>query len=176
MCTSAGNSPELTEPKRDLARRMRREAEKWLNDAQILAGSLRAQSDEAALLNILGFEVLLKCALVLSDKPARRHHRYGEHWDSLPIDAQQEIIRVARARSPGLADLFDLVALFCDWRSFFNEGRYHYALYGSEQEEREAGVTWLEADASIEHARVRFHPEELFCLIEGLRAFIGARV
>jgi hypothetical protein len=45
------------------ARRMFDEALAHLNDASVLARSLSTASNASALLQILGFEILLKCAI-----------------------------------------------------------------------------------------------------------------
>ena len=49
----------------DHAKRMFSEALDRINDADILAGSLETQSDSQAIIRILAFEVLLKCALLV---------------------------------------------------------------------------------------------------------------
>ena len=83
------------------AKRMFDEAQARLQDASVLARSMDAASDSSALLQILGFEILLKCAIRLSGQTPRQHHDYSKLWLALPGYAQKEILQAAKARSPG---------------------------------------------------------------------------
>src|SRR5437660_9443892 len=72
-----------------------------LHDAEILSRNLETASDAPVLLSILGFEILLKCSLILSTAPAAKTHRYVKLWNALPDSAREEILDVANARMPG---------------------------------------------------------------------------
>lgn len=157
---------------------MYREAVARLNDADILSRSLRRESDSDALLRILGFEVLLKCALLLCGQQVKRHHEYTKHWLGLPGYARKEILVVANRRMPGHADLSDTEQLLRWYQYIFEKARYGYELYEgwTLQEQKELGEYWQELGAPVEEADVRYYPNELVCLIDGLRAFIEKRL
>jgi hypothetical protein len=61
------------------------------------------------------------------------------------------------------------------WYQFiFEKARYHYEIYDGYtlDEQRELGRLWDEIGAPTEEAVVQYHPEELFCLTEGLLAYV----
>lgn len=160
------------------AKRMFSEALARINDANILAGSLNTASDSSALLRMLGFEILLKCAIRLSDQLPKQSHAYTKLWRVLPEDAQKEIVKAAKERSPGHTDFSSLNKLLINFQFVFQKARYHYELYEgwTPQEMDELGKLWLELGAPTEEAVVQYHPEELFCLIEALKAYIEPRL
>ncbi|EYC52879.1 hypothetical protein AZ34_10815 [Hylemonella gracilis str. Niagara R] len=149
-----------------------------INDADILAGSLDTQSDASAVLRILGFEILLKCAIQLSGQSPRRNHAYAKLWLALPGHAQTEILKAAKERSPGHTDFSDLNKLLTRFQFVFEKARYHYELYDgwTPEEMDEFGKLWEELGAPTEEAMVQYHPEELFCLIEALKVYIAPRL
>jgi hypothetical protein len=157
---------------------MYNEAMTRLNDADILSRSLETHSDSQSLLRILGFEVLLKCALILCGQIPKKSHLYAKLWRGLPGYAQKEILAVARNRMPGHAGLSDADKLFGWYQFIFERARYHFELYEdySLEEQRELGRFWEELGAPVDEAVVQYHPSELTCLIDGLRAFIEARL
>lgn len=162
----------------DHARRMYDEALRRLSDAAVLTQSLRAQSDSASLLQILGFEVLLKTAVLLTGAAPARSHSYENIWAQLPVNDRAEILNVATARMPGYADLTDVPRLLRAYRYAFEQGRYFYELYEgwSLDQQREYGKLWESIGAPIDEADVQYYPEELTCLIDGLKAYIQRRV
>ena len=162
----------------DHARRMYNEAISRINDADLLSRSMEAQSDSQSLLRILGFEVLLKCALILCDQTPKKNHAYAKLWRGLPGYAQMEILAVAQNRMPGHADLSNLDKLFGWYQFIFERARYHFELYEGYtlEEQRELGKFWEDLGAPINEAVVQYHPNELTCLIDGLRAFVEARL
>lgn len=160
------------------AKRMFEEAIARINDANILAGSMKTASDSSALLQILGFEILLKCAIRLSGQSAKQHHFYSKLWLALPGYAQKEILKTAKERSPGHTDFSDINKLLLCYQFVFEKARYHYELYEgwTPQEVEEFGNLWEELGAPTDEAVVQYHPEELFCLIEALKAYIEPRL
>jgi len=60
----------------DRVARMFRDAQDRLHDANILARSLDKRSDSQVIIRILGFEILLKCALLLSGQEPKNSHNY----------------------------------------------------------------------------------------------------
>ena len=160
------------------AQRMFDEALARLNDANVLARSVKTTSDSSALLQILGFEILLKCAIRLSGQTPKQHHDYGKLWLALPGYAQKEILQRAKERSPGHTDFSDLTKLLHWYQFVFEKARYHYELYEgwTPEEQKEFGKLWKELGAPTKEAVVQYHPEELFCLVEALKAYIEPRL
>jgi len=158
----------------DHAKRMLNEARERIHDADLLSQNLSRQSDSDAFLRILGFEILLKCAVLVSGTKPARHHKYVRLWDELPPDTQVGILAAARLRMPGHADLSNLDSLLNWYQYIFEKARYHYELYEgySLQEQRELGELWLSLGAPTEEAVVQYYPNELRCLIHGLEQFI----
>lgn len=157
---------------------MRDEALRRIHDADLLATSLHAQSDSSALLTILGFEVLLKAAVLLSGGAPSRSHSYERIWAQLPKADSDEIMEVAKSRMTGHADLSDLPRLLRAYRYVFEQGRYFFELYEgwSLEQQREYGELWESIGAPIEEADVQYYPMELLCLIHGLKTYIQRRV
>jgi hypothetical protein len=162
----------------DDARRMLQEARSRLNDAEILAGSLAAQSDSSALLRILGFEILLKCATLLCGIAPKRTHSYRHLWTSLPHAARNEILVLAKDRMPGHADLSDPDKVLNAWQLIFEKGRYFYEFYygWTVAQQREYGELWESLGAPTEEADLQYYPNELSCFIEALTQFIERRL
>lgn len=160
---------------------MYKEAVARLRDADTLAQSLQSlevQSDSQMLLRILAFEVLLKCAVRLCGKTFGRTHGYAAFWSDLTSDAQNEILTVAGQRMPGHADISNLTVLFDAYEFIFKKARYYYELYEelTAEQRRWMGERWELLGASDALARVLYYPNELDCLIAGLRAFIEPRI
>jgi hypothetical protein len=162
----------------DHAIRMYSDASARLADAEILQTSLDSQSDSAAILTVLGFEVMLKCAIVLSGKSPKNNHKYSVQWMTLPEDVRSEILSVAEARMPGHTDFSDLNKLLVAFQFVFEKGRYYYEFFRdySLEEQFELGQLWEELGSPLDEAIVRYYPNELFCLIEGLRRHIERRL
>ena len=79
---------------RDHARRMLPETRGRIHDVELLSGHGSRQSDADAQLRILGFEILLKCALMVSGTKPSRHYKYVELWRQLPPPTQAAILTV----------------------------------------------------------------------------------
>ncbi len=154
--------------------RMLRDAQDRLNDADVLAQSLRAASDSASLLRILALEVLLKAAQLASLGKYKRSHQYSTLWSDLPPPVRASVLAVANQRHPGHSDLSNLDALLRDWEFAFTKGRYYFELYENFtlEQQRELGELWVSLGAPEHESEVRFHPLELQALTEGLVAYI----
>lgn len=163
---------------RDRAVRMFNDAQDRLHDADILARSLSAISDSQALLRILAFEVLLKCALLVSGQEPKRTHKYADLWDSLPAAAQEEVLAVASENMPDKNSLVHLDRVLNAYQFVFEKARYYYEFYEwkSLEEQREEGASWVAQGAPVEEARVQYYPLELRGLIAGLVAYVEARL
>ena len=162
----------------DRLARMYSEALCRLNDADILASSLAAQSDSQAIIRILAFEVLLKAACLAAGVEPPRTHNYSNIWSSLPKSVQDEVLAFARDRMSGHTDFSDLDSILADYKFTFERARYYYELYEnvSLEEQRRLGEEWERRGALEQEAAVRYHPLELQCLTEGLIAYVERAV
>lgn len=162
----------------DHARRMFDEANARLHDADILAQALRAKSDSQAIIRVLAFEVLLKCALLVAGQKPKATHNYRNLWLQLPDKARTAILAVAVARMPSHADLSNVEELLGWYQFIFEKARYHYELCEGYtlKEQAALGELWLSLGAPINEAVVQYHPNELTCLIAGLNAYVEPAV
>lgn len=158
----------------DRVARMFRDAQDRLHDANILARSLDKRSDSQVIIRILGFEILLKCALLLSGQEPKNSHNYKNLWLGLPGYVQKKVLEVASERMPGHADLTKLEDKLEWWRFVFERARYHYELYENYtlKEQTELGELWVALGAPDHEAVVQYFPNELECLIAGLTAYV----
>ena len=152
---------------------MLHEAKDRLHDADILARSIDTRSDSQAIIRILGFEVLLKCAPLLSGQEPKNSHNYKKLWLGLPGHVRKQVLEVASARMPGHADLTNLDDKLTWWQYVFERARYHYELYENYtlKEQAELGELWIALGAPNQKAVVQYFPSELVCMIEGLVAY-----
>ncbi|WP_394672579.1 hypothetical protein [Limnobacter sp.] len=158
----------------DQVNRMFHEAQDRLHDADVLARSLDTRSDSQAILRILGFEILLKCALLLSGQEPKNSHNYKKLWLGLPGHVRKKVLEVASARMPGHADLSNLEEKLEWWQFVFERARYHYELYENYtlKEQTELGALWVALGAPSNEAVVQCFPSELQFLVEGLTAHV----
>lgn len=159
-------------------RRMYESAMLRIRDADILSGSL-ALTDSSSILRILGMEILLKTAVALSGIKPKRSHDYVALWNQLSSDARGLIMDVATQRMPGHADLSNVPKLLAWYRYIFEEVRYPYEQFEdyTDDEVRELSRFWGEdLEAETEEALVRYYPDELTCIIEGLKVYVEARL
>ena len=163
----------------DHIQRMFNEAQARLHDADILAKSLDKLTVSQAIIRILAFEILLKCALRVCGEPAKKTHNYRTLWQGLTDKAQTEVLAVAHThRMRNYADLSDIEKLL-DWYQFiFEKARYYYELYEDYtlEEEHELSENWIQNGSLTEEAKVQYYPNELQCLIAGLSAFIEKHI
>lgn len=155
-------------------RRMLDEASARIHDSEILSESLREASDSSALIRVLAFEVLLKCALTACRCSFKRNHNYRELWDALPENTREQILANARIRMPEHADMSDMSTLLPAYQYVWEKGRYFYEHYeGWRQDDVEAfGKLWIELGANEEEAEIAYFPNELNCITHGLQVFI----
>ena len=159
---------------KDHIKRMYREANGYIDDSGILSRNLDTKSDSAALLKILGFEILLKCSLLVSNQKPKRTHNYYELWLCLPGNAQKKIIKNAESRMHDINDLSNIEDLLKNYQFVFEKARYYYEFYEGKtlEEQHERGVLWAKKGSPLEEAKVRYFPDELECLIYGLTEYI----
>lgn len=130
----------------DHAKRMLIEANKKIIDAEILAESPSAQSDAQALISIMGFEILLKCAIKISGQEPSSTHNYQKLWMALPGYAQKHVLKLAQDRMAGHTDFSDLPKVLGWFQTVYEKGRYFYEFYEGYtiEEQRELGEFWVE--------------------------------
>lgn len=155
---------------------MLEEASDRIADAGLLQQMPDRRSDSDSIIHVLGFEVLLKAALIAAGVGKQRGHDYVKLWGLLPQPAREEILGGAKDRMSGTADYSDLEAVLKDWRAVFEEARYGYELYESSEEMQKEAKAWLDAGAPEHGARIRYRPEELEGLTDGLRTYIDLQL
>lgn len=161
---------------------MYHEARGRLADADILGRSVEAatsQSDSQQLLRILGFEVLLKCAIRLCSRNPIRTHNYVALWyQGLTDQVRDEVLHTAGERMKGRTDFTDMTQLLEGFRFVFEKARYYCERYDGWTlgHEREFGQPWEDHGAPTGEAEVQYYPNELDCLVAGLTDFIEARI
>ena len=159
---------------KDHIKRMYREAHGYIDDSGILSRNLDTKSDSAALLKILGFEILLKCSLLVSNRKPKKTHNYYELWLYLPCNAQKKIIQSAESRMPDIKNFSNIEDLLNNYQFVFEKARYYYEFYEGKtlEEQHENGKSWARKGSPLEEAAVRYYPDELECLIHGLSEYI----
>lgn len=162
----------------DHARRMLIEARRKIHDSEILAKSKDSQSDAQALIHILAFEILLKCAIRISGQKAPSNHNYPRLWLALPGYARKEILSSAEDRMPGYTDFSDVPKVLGWFQTVFEKGRYYYEFYEGYtlEEQKELGMFWRELGSPNDEADLQYFPNELFCLCEALAQYIESRL
>ena len=150
------------------------EAHDRIHDAEILSNNITKLSDSDALLRILGFEILLKCAIFASGQNPKHSHNYKKLWLALPGKAQKEILESAQNRYGPHTNFEDVEKLLTNYQYVFEKGRYFFELYEGYtlEEQRELGEFWNEIGAPDIEADIQYHPMELIALIHGLSEFI----
>ncbi|MBC7604140.1 MAG: hypothetical protein H7255_15965 [Ramlibacter sp.] len=145
-----------------------------MHDADILGVYLHRGSDSQSFLRVLAFEVLLKAALLSSRGADARGHKYKELWTQLPEAVRARIMSVAVSRSPGHTDFSNVEKLLVWYQYIFAKARYSYEIYDgyTPEEMRELGTSWEEIGAPVEEAVIQYWHEELYCLTEGLLAYV----
>lgn len=78
---------------------------------------------------ILAFEVLLKAALVASNRPPKRTHDYAYLWSRLSAEVQEQILAEAKDRMQSMADYSHLTEILADYQFAFEQARYYYQFY-----------------------------------------------
>ena len=141
---------------------MLQESAKRFHSSELLRAS-GDDSDSAYLLQLIGFELLLKVVVEQSTQTLTHGHRYKDLFGSLPVERQADILRIAGERIGPSALAANHVEVLTDLSSNFVSLRYPYEKYGhmTEQEYSQVGVAWIAAGANTEAADYRYHPEEL---------------
>jgi hypothetical protein len=149
-----------------------------IGDADTLSSSLRL-SDSASILRILGMEILLKAAIALAGLEPKKSHNYLSLWNQLPVHVRDRVVEVANRRMPTHADLSNIPKLLTWYQYIFEKIRYPYEQFENytDEEIRELSRFWGDdLDAAVDEALVQYYPNELTCLIEGLKVFVEAQL
>lgn len=146
------------------------EARSRLRDASVLNSTLSESSDSGYLLQLLGFELLLKAVLLINGKKPERGHRYGHEFQKLPSDVTVRLESTAIKRMTTAADYSQLPDLLETWGTNFIELRYPYEKYegmsAGEYTAREE--SWIAGGAQADEADFTYHPNELYGLTYAL--------
>lgn len=154
---------------------MLREAEERFDAAQLLKAA-GDTSNSAYLLDLLGFELLLKLLVEEhTGEPAPWHHRYAEVFGLLPAEVQRQILESAGERIGPSALSDEPGNVLADLGKNFIGLRYPFQKYTgmSESQYDALGEEWIGAGAPNEIATFRYHPEELFGLIHAAKRVAG---
>ncbi len=136
-----------------------------IHDARLFAGHPDHRGSER-IFRILGFEILLKCAVLASGRSYGRNHDYCELWCKLPCEDRKQIARTV--------EYGDLRKLFEAYQKAFIEGRYDYEKDEgkSDAERSERPDKWRARGCPDEEADFVYYPLQLEGLIHGLNDFI----
>ena len=144
---------------------MYREASDRLNDAEILCRNIRTRGS-SILLELLAFELLLKCLVLIHNGVFKRAHNYEELFFCLPVKVQKRVLCAAESRTAGNANYSDIRGLLQTFSKNFVDLRYPYERYKdlNENELKERAERWLAMGAKVEEADFVFYPVELYGL------------
>ena len=150
---------------------MLQESETRLASAELLRDA-QDDSDSAYLLELLAFELLLKLVMERSTgSTAPTHHFYERIWDSISLETQTELLRLAGERVGPSGLTANVRAVLQDLGSNFVQLRYPFERYShmTEAEYSRVGASWIANGASTSEAHFRYHPEELVGLTFALQ-------
>ena len=153
---------------------MYEEAVGRLNDAEILSKNIHRETDSNYLLELLAFEILLKCYAYINIGHHNFRHYYDELYKALPDDKKSTLINLAKERMSTSANYSNIESLFKNLGNHFIVLRYPYEKYEgmSEQEYLALGIKWAEDGAKIEDANFIYYPNELFGLNCALKVLV----
>ena len=145
--------------------RMFRQGQQRLAAASILAQHPTHEGDSDYLLNLLGFEILLKALHLAHLGTIPRDHDYYELFNALPEEARDTLRQVAH-QCLDESDSTDLEELMTTFSKNFIRLRYSYEPYEEmpEVEYREKAEQWLEDCTPVEDATYVYYPETLHSL------------
>ncbi len=154
---------------------MLQESSKRFDSSELLKAS-GDDSDSAYLLQLIGFELLLKVVVEISINSPVHGHKYQDLFNKLSRREQEDILRIAGERIGPSALSTNHVGVLTDLGSNFVELRYPYEKYGllTQDQYTQAGASWIAAGAKNADADYRYHPEELFGLTFALKQLANA--
>lgn len=142
---------------------MYRNAKNYLHDADLLRHNPNKKSDAAYLLDLLSFELLLKCLLRIFSVKIYKGHKYQYLFSELSSEIQERVIALAQDRMSTIADYSNINKILETWTQNFSNLRYPYEKYENltEAEYDELGVAWVQGGCKEEDATFVFYPSEL---------------
>jgi hypothetical protein len=151
---------------------MHREAVRLMADSEYLKGRIDGESNGAYLLDLLAFEILLKCCVVLETGQLERGHNYLHIFLKLPLKIRTELVNAAAIRMGPTTDYGDICWLLDLFSSNFIRMRYPYEAYEGMTEETylKIGSEWIDRGGLVEEATFDFRPDELRGLLYALSA------
>lgn len=150
---------------------MLRESTSRLHSAEVLRNS-GDESDSAYLLDLLGFELLLKIVFELrTGQTPPKHHKYAELFNGLPLQTQDELLRLTGEHIGPSALSTDPTSVLTEIGNNFIHLRYPYDKYAgmTQDEYQQIGIDWIGRGAKNEEAVFRYFPEEVFGLTASMK-------
>jgi hypothetical protein len=154
---------------------MLRESEKRFASAELLRAA-GDDSDSGYLLQLIGFELLLKVVVERATGKQAHGHHYLPLFNQLPEETRSALLRLAGEWAGPSALAHSHESVLEDLGSNFVKLRYPYEKYSSltaEQYQR-LGEDWVARGAANAEADFRYHPEELRALTLALRQLVDA--
>ena len=154
---------------------MLQESKKRFASAERLK-SVGDDSDSAYLLELIGFELLLKVVVEQSTKSTAKGHNYEELFAKLSPQEQSDLLRIAGERIGLSALALDHHGVLADLGNNFVNLRYPYEKYGhlTQEEYAQVGRAWVSGGSKLADADHRYHPEELLGLTFALQQVAAA--
>jgi hypothetical protein len=130
--------------------------------------------------NIFALELLLKCAVLISTLARSESALASDYrllWKALTEEARHEVRLLAQSKLPR-GDLGDITQCLVAYQFVFFKSREFYVRHaGSASAERVSMPSpCSDVRREISLPKVRYFPEQLTCLINGLTSFIDARL
>lgn len=149
---------------------MLRESAKRLASAELLRAA-GDESDSAYLLQLIGFELLLKVVVERARGTKVHGHDYLLLFNQLPEENQATVLQLAGEWAGTSALIDHHECILTDLGSNFVKLRYPYEQYSAltMEEYPRVGEDWIARGASNAEAGFQYHPEELRALTLALR-------
>jgi len=147
-----------------------------INDGEFL--SSKREGDSGYLLYLLGFELMLKCTLLLEQKIELKNHKYYGMYCSLNRELKKKII----SKSQEISQIFNInervQKLLETFEYNFIRLRYPYQSYENmnESEYKEYSILYAELGFPEGEAEFEYYPEELRGITMALREHIESKI
>jgi HEPN domain-containing protein len=154
---------------------MLRESAKRFAAADVLRAA-GDESDSAYLLQLIGFELLLKVVVERATGKEAHGHDYFPLFNRLPQETQANLLQMAGQWAGPSALATNHEGVLTDLGSNFVKLRYPHEKYSSltHEQYRNVGNDWVTRGSNSAEADFRYHPEELRALTLALREIADA--